>query len=124
VDAPAFFSWLGVTMYLSAEAVESTLAWIAGRPSPSGITFDYLVPPSSLPLLRRIGFHLLARRLKAIGEPWRTWFDPADLAQRLRAMGYITLEDLDAQALNQRYFGGRERSLGGRSVGHVMTAFR
>jgi hypothetical protein len=39
-------------------------------------------------------------------------------------MGYTTLEDLDTQGLNQRYFGGRERSLGGRSVGHVMTALR
>jgi methyltransferase (TIGR00027 family) len=121
-DVPAFFSWLGVTMYLTREVVLSTLDFVAARPPGSGITFDYLLPPGALPLWRRLGFHLLARRLAAAGEPWRTWFDPAELARHLHAAGFTRLEDLDAPALNQRYFGGREKRLGGRSAGHVMTA--
>ena len=123
-DAPAWFSWLGVTMYLTREVVLSTLAFVAQRPSGSGITFDYLIPPASLPFIRRIGFYWFARRLAAAGEPWRTWFDPEELARELRGLGFSQHEDLDTHALNDLYFGGRTGQLGGRSVGHVMTARR
>jgi methyltransferase (TIGR00027 family) len=124
MDAPAWFSWLGVSMYLTREVVMSTLAFVAQRPSGSGITFDYLVPPKSLPFVRRIGFHLLARRLAAAGEPWQTWFDPDELAHELRGLGFTRLEDLDAEGLTARFFAGRANRLGGRSVGHVMTSTR
>jgi methyltransferase (TIGR00027 family) len=123
-SAPACFSWLGVSMYLTREAVRSTLAFVGARPAGSSITFDYLLPPSSLPFLRRIGFHLLAHRLALAGEPWRTWFAPAELARELHALGFTQLEDLDSAALNLRYFGGRAKELGGRSAGHVMVARR
>jgi methyltransferase (TIGR00027 family) len=121
-DAPAYFSWLGVVMYLSRETVMSTLAFIAGHPAGSGITFDYLVPPSSLPFLRRIGFWIMSRRVAAAGEPWRTWFDPVRLADDLRGLGFTRLEDLDGPALDARYFGGRAPGLRGPSAGRVMTA--
>ena len=123
-DAPAFFSWLGVTMYLSRRVVLTMLAFVAQRPAGSGITFDYLVPPASLPFVRRIAFHLIAWRLAALGEAWRTWFDPAELDGELRGMGFTRLEDLGIDALNARFFAGRARRLGGRSAGRVMTAVR
>ena len=121
-NEPAFFSWLGVTMYLTRDAVMGTLRYVAQRPGGSGVTFDYMTPPHRLPWLRRIGFHLVARRVAKAGEPWKTWFDAGQLALELRAMGLGRLEDLDGPGLNQRYFGGRERRLGGASAGRVMTA--
>ena len=121
-DRPAFFSWLGVTMYLTRDAVLGTLGYVARRPRGSGVTFDYMLPPSRLPWLRRIGFYLVARRVAKAGEPWKTWFDPDDLARELRAMGFTRLEELDGPALDRLYFGGRERRLGGASAGRVMTA--
>jgi len=121
-NEPAFFSWLGVTMYLTRDAVMGTLRYVAQRPGGSGVTFDYMTPPHKLPWLRRIGFHLVARRVAKAGEPWKTWFDAGQLALELRAMGFGQLEDLDGPGLNQRYFGGRERRLGGASAGRVMTA--
>ena len=121
-NEPAFFSWLGVTMYLTRDAVMGTLRYVAQRPAGSGVTFDYMTPPHRLPWLRRIGFHLVARRVAKAGEPWKTWFDAGQLALELRAMGFGQLEDLDGPGLNQRYFGGRERRLGGASAGRVMTA--
>jgi methyltransferase (TIGR00027 family) len=123
-DQPAWFSWLGVSMYLTRETAMATLAYVAARPAGSGITFDYLIPPHTLPLIRRIGFHLLARRLAAAGEPWRTWFDPADLALELKRLGFTHLEDLGSEGLVARYFAGSGERIGGSSVGHVMTAVR
>jgi len=119
----AFFSWLGVTMYLTADAIMGTLRYVAGRPPGSGITFDYLTPPHRLPWMRRIGFHWLARRLAAAGEPWTTWFESDTLDRQLRVMGFSKLENLDGPGLDRRYFGGREKRLGGVSAGCVMTGW-
>src|SRR5262249_19592634 len=122
-DEPAFFSWLGVTMYLTREAVLSTLVFVAGCRD-GGVTFDYILPPNRMPWRARIGFWFLSQRLARAGEPWRTWFDPAELKRELGGLGFTRLEDLDGPTLNARYFGGREKRLGGVSMGRVMTARR
>jgi methyltransferase (TIGR00027 family) len=121
-DQPVFFSWLGVSMYLTRDAIMATLGYEGRFPPGSGITFDYMLPPHRLPWFRRIGFWLVARRVAKLGEPWKTWFEPAELASALHALGLDALEELDGPGLNQRYFGGREKRLGGASVGRVMTA--
>jgi len=121
-DQPAFFSWLGVSMYLSRDTVLGTLRFVAGCAKGSGITFDYMMPPRRLPLLQRIGFHFVAWLVARAGEPWKTWFEPDDLRRELHAMGFTRLEDLDGAALDQRFFGGREKRVGGMSAGRVMTA--
>src|SRR5262249_47346665 len=52
-EEPAFFSWLGVVMYLTHEAFASTLRFIGSLPTGSGITLDYAVHPSSLGFFER-----------------------------------------------------------------------
>ena len=39
IDAPTFFSWLGVTMYLTREVVADTLGTLAAFPSGSEVVF-------------------------------------------------------------------------------------
>src|SRR5262249_48221274 len=56
--APAFFSWLGVTMYLTADAFSATLDFIARRPPASGVVFDYAVDRKSLGWTERLGWWL------------------------------------------------------------------
>ena len=121
-DQPAFFSWLGVSMYLTRATVLTTLAFVAKCAPRSGITFDYMTPPDRLPWTRRIGFYLQSRRVAAAGEPWRTWFDPDELASELRALGLEPSEDLDGPALDARYFGGHQPSLGRNRISRVITA--
>ena len=121
-DEPAFFSWLGVSMYLTREAVMATLGYVGRRPAGSGITFDYMLPPNRMPWLRRLGFYLVAARVASIGEPWKTSFAPDELARELRALGFTHFDEMDGPALDRRYFGGREKRVGGMSVGRVMTA--
>jgi methyltransferase (TIGR00027 family) len=121
---PAFFSWLGVTMYLTRDAILSTFAYVAERAPGSGITFDYMIPPSHLSLPRRFVFHWMARRLARVGEPWTTSFEPEALKLDLCLLGFLRVEDMDSAALNARFFGGREKRLGGVSASRVVTAFR
>jgi methyltransferase (TIGR00027 family) len=104
---PAFFSWLGVTMYLTEEAFAATLSLIADWARGGGVAFDYAAPRSHLGWTERLIVAWLARRVAAAGEPFRSSFDPAALSARLARLGFTNVEDLGRDAVNARYFTGR-----------------
>jgi methyltransferase (TIGR00027 family) len=120
---PAFFSWLGVTMYLTEDAIESTFRYITSMPPGGGVAFDYAVPIESLTLLGRLAMRAMMRRVAKAGEPFVTFFDPAALAARLAAMGFQRIEDVGVDELNERFFKNRSDRLRvmGR-LGRVMSA--
>jgi methyltransferase (TIGR00027 family) len=109
--APGFFAWLGVTMYLTEDAIASTLAFIAGTSPGGGLVFDYATPRSSLSFMQRLAFDALALKVASAGEPFRTFFDPADLRARLTRAGFHSIVDLGRDELNARYFQGRTDNL-------------
>jgi len=117
-----FFSWLGVTQYLTQEGVMATLRFIASMPAGSAVVFDYGISPSLLQPPQRAAFDALARRVAAAGEPWRTFFDPAGLEAELRALGFGQVEDTGPDALNARYFKDRTDGLRVGSLTHLMYA--
>jgi methyltransferase (TIGR00027 family) len=117
-----FFSWLGVTPYLTRDAIDATLGFIASRPAGSGVVFDYAMSPSLMNAAQRWVFDAMSKRVAAAGEPWQTFFDPSALASDLKAMGFVQAEDLDAKALNERYFRDRVDGLQVGSLAHVMNA--
>ncbi len=83
--APAVVSWLGVTMYLSAEAVAQTLAAVAGLAPGTEMIADYLLPPEARDEAGALYGTLVAQASAERGEPWRSCFTPdqmADLAAR------------------------------------------
>jgi methyltransferase (TIGR00027 family) len=104
---PAFFSWLGVVMYLSEDAFSRTLEFMAARPPRSAIVFDYAVERESLNAVQKKAFDALAARVSAMGEPFRLFFDPPELHARLREAGLTDIEDLGREQINARYFAGR-----------------
>ena len=122
-DEPAFFSWLGVTMYLSEDAIHETLRFVA-QPmvSRSGIIFDYLTVPPRWDLLRRWGMKMLMRRVAAAGEPWRTFFDPAVLQGNLTRLGFATVRDFGGDEINARYFDNAGARLRVGGIGRVVLA--
>ena len=123
-DQAAFFSWLGVSMYLTRDAVFSTLSYIASLPAGSGIVFDYAVSPRTLPFARRLRARALMSRVAAIGEPWKTFLDPGELAAELRRLGFVHTQDLGPDELNARFFSNRTDGLRVAGLGRVMSAQR
>ncbi len=120
---PVFFAWLGVTPYLTRDAVMGTLNFIAKSTRPgSEIVFDYAEPPEKLDAAQRASFDAMAERVAAAGEPFRSFFEPGPLARELSSMGYSEIEDLDAAALNSCYFAGRNDGLKLRGRGRMMRA--
>jgi methyltransferase (TIGR00027 family) len=117
-----FFSWLGVTPYITSSAVTTTLRFVASMPVGSGIVFDYMISPSLLNPTTRQAFDGLAHRVALAGEPFQTFFDPSMLKSGLKAMGFGQIEDLGPEELNGRYFQGRVDDLRVGSLSHVMNA--
>ena len=106
-EEPAFFSWLGVTMYLGEDAIADTLAFVASLAPGSAIAFDYAVSPALLSPRELKARELLTARAAQGDEPWKTSFDPQALAALLRALGFYEVEDFASPRLNELYFAGR-----------------
>jgi methyltransferase (TIGR00027 family) len=88
---PVFFSWLGVTIYLTRPAVEATLREIAGLAPGSAIAFTYAHRASMN------GAWAIAAA--AAGEPWLTAYDDDELRDVLEGIGYREIEVGDSCAL-------------------------
>jgi len=120
--APAFVAWLGVTIYLTRDAIHRTLAALASLPAGSLVVFDYSVPSSSLPEAARSARGAMAKRAADAGEPWVTHFDPTEVTRELRALGFTVLEDVGADQAIERYFAGRTDGLRPGGGAHIVRA--
>jgi methyltransferase (TIGR00027 family) len=116
-----FFTWLGVVPYLTDDAIFSTLGFIAGLPGGAHVVFDYVNPPASMSESGRRAMHeALIARVAAVGEQLRNHFDSEALHARLKALGFLELEDLGWPEIAARFFPGRPVSSGGSA--HVLRA--
>lgn len=123
-NLPTFFSWLGVTMYLTRESCMATLAFIAKLPSGSGVVFDFTVDPKLLGVGQRIALHMLSKRVAAAGEPFQLFFNPVTLAAELKHLGFQRTEALAGDQINARYFKDRADKLRVSSgIGQLMGAW-
>ena len=105
-EAPAFFAWLGVTMYLTREANLATFREIARiGAGGSELVFTYSdshalhadePKPSS-------GLQEMREMVNWVGEPYLSGFDPALMADELHACGLDLIEDFSADELIARY---------------------
>jgi methyltransferase (TIGR00027 family) len=76
--APSFFSLLGVTQYLSAEAIESIFAFVRSLPRGSEIVFEIIVPDDLMPAEEASVFAAAASMSAERGEPWLTRLRPIE----------------------------------------------
>jgi methyltransferase (TIGR00027 family) len=106
--ALSFFSWLGVTYYLTREAIATTLGEVAtSAPIGSTLVFDYMDAAAFIPeqaarrsqLMQAIAWH--------VGEPMHTGIDPSTLAADLQRAGFRLEEDLTPIQIEACYFQGR-----------------
>jgi methyltransferase (TIGR00027 family) len=124
-----FVFWLGVSMYLTSDAIDATLTAVAGWPGGGEIVFDYAEPPragmSEQGLAARAA---LAERVAAAGEPFTAGLEPEPLHARLGELGYVGIEDLGSLDLADRFLGpevtaaARAAGATGRGGAHVLFA--
>ncbi|MFI5236016.1 MAG: class I SAM-dependent methyltransferase [Gemmatimonadales bacterium] len=105
LDQPAFFSWLGVLVYLTEEAIDAVFRAVAQFPKESEIVLTFS-PPDPDGVGRG-----LATRVAAMGEPWRTRLEPEALVEKLRRSGFVEAGLADPAELTERYFTERTDGL-------------
>jgi methyltransferase (TIGR00027 family) len=120
--APGFFSWLGVTMYLSHDAIFGTLRAIAALAPGTEIIFEYNVPKHLVDEETRRMVELAEAASQARGEPQGTSFETARLADQVRKIGFATVSDFGPDEVKARYFNGRTDGLRHSGLNHYMRA--
>ncbi|GAA2619980.1 class I SAM-dependent methyltransferase [Paractinoplanes durhamensis] len=122
LDGPAFFVWLGVVPYLTRAGFDETLGFVAGAPG-NEVVFDYAQSPAKMAPERRAALEARAARVAKIGEPWLTYFEPAEIAADLTGLGFSEIEDLGPAQLAAHFF-GRSDVPADTPGGHVLRAVR
>jgi methyltransferase (TIGR00027 family) len=118
LDEPAFFSWLGVTMYLNENAIDATLHSVAAFPQGSEIVLTFALPPGESP-------SPFDRRSAAAGEPWISTFTAELLEEKLRKdFGFSTVEFLSPAEAEKRYFRQRPQDLPLPARANIVSAIR
>ena len=101
------FSWLGVQMYLTDEAVRGTLAVMAGFASGSSLIMDFVSPSyktatneqkSSVDDLREI--------VSGMREPFLSEYMPNELGERFRQAGFSSFEFPTIGEFAERFLDG------------------
>jgi methyltransferase (TIGR00027 family) len=107
-DAPSLCSVLGVTQYLSRQAIDALLGFASSLKAGSEIVTS-LVPTDDDLQGDDVQIAVdAAKRNAAIGEPWKTRLRPLELVERLTHLGFSEVFHLTPALVRQRYFSGRE----------------
>jgi methyltransferase (TIGR00027 family) len=108
------FIWEGVTQYISAEAVDSTLRYVSGTaPAGSRIAFTYIDRAIIDGTVRMAEARRIVEEVARHGEPWRFGIDPYELPGFLADRGLRLIGDVGAEEYRARYLEpmGREMAL-------------
>jgi O-methyltransferase involved in polyketide biosynthesis len=119
-DRPAFCSWLGVTQYLTASAIEATHAFMLLLPRGSEIVFSVTLPQEALSGIEADAVAIAAAKSAEVGEPWLSSLHPTDIAAQQRRMGFSKVINLTPEEVHERYLIpslGKEDSQGDSRLG-------
>jgi methyltransferase (TIGR00027 family) len=104
---PAVFSWLGVTMYLTRDAIDQTLSAIARGAAGTWVVLTYNQPDRVLDD-HAVRVTSAMRSIAAgFGEPFVTLFTREEIDDVLRGHGFDQMEHVGRDEARARYFGGR-----------------
>ncbi|MFE2915859.1 class I SAM-dependent methyltransferase [Kitasatospora indigofera] len=84
---PALVSWLGVTMYLSREAIGRTLTAVGGLAPGTELVVEHLLPAGRRDEAGQAYADVVMAAAAEQGEPWRTFLTAEEMAGLLRESG-------------------------------------
>ena len=122
MEEPAFFSWLGVTQYLTPNATFGTLQEIASLAPGSEIVFEYSVPEEQLEGAEREYLAWCQARGAKREEPWLGFFDLRQLETQVKSLGFTEVTELSPAEINARYCENRSDGLRTPQAHHLVKA--
>jgi len=114
--------WEGVTNYLTADAVDSTLRWCSNASAGSRLVFTYvhrdiLTRPSAF-----VGSQNLFASLGRAGERFTFGMEPRQVPEYLVRRGFSLELDIGAAEYRAIYYGARARAMRGHEFYRVALA--
>jgi methyltransferase (TIGR00027 family) len=104
---PAVFSWIGVTMYLTADAIHATLATMAQGLAGTRVVLTYNQPLAALTDSDAQITATFAGLAAKMGEPFISRFRPAEMARMLDQHDFGEITDFGPDEARAAYFPGR-----------------
>jgi methyltransferase (TIGR00027 family) len=100
-NEPCFISWLGVTQYLTRDAIRQTLRWAAQRPKGSEIVLTVVEPLAD------------EERTEATraAVPFISYLTLDEITQMLKEVGFSRVDPLTPAMAQEKYFKGRTDGL-------------
>uniref|UniRef100_UPI0038B4B32C class I SAM-dependent methyltransferase n=1 Tax=Vineibacter terrae TaxID=2586908 RepID=UPI0038B4B32C len=108
---PAIVASIGVSMYLTTEAIMAMLRQIASLAPGSVLAMTFLLPLELADPDIRPGLERAVQGARASGTPFVSFFTPAQMLAMARAAGFKDVRHVSAAALGERYFAGRPDGL-------------
>jgi len=102
----AVFSWMGVTMYLTLDAINATLATLAQCRAGTRVVLTYNQPRAALTSSDAKITGTMAGIAAQLGEPFISRFLRAEIADLLRYHGFGEITDFGPDEARVAYFGG------------------
>ena len=110
--AKTFFSWLGVTQYLTRDAVLNTLREIvSATASGSEVVVTFVVPLATLNQKDGDLLTALAARMASAGEPWLSFFEPDEMDALMKRTGFRDIVHFGPEQAAGTYLFGRTDDL-------------
>jgi methyltransferase (TIGR00027 family) len=108
---PTMFSWLGVTVYLTAEAIEATLRTVASCATRSEVVFTYSPADDAADDDWREFVEIMTPIASAAGEPLRSGWSFSDIESLIDRCGLRVADHPNHEELIRRYFADRADAL-------------
>jgi len=116
---------LGVSQYLTSNALDQTLGFVLAMPALSEIVFTIVPSDETFRAEDSAWVSALTKRLAEIGEPWLTRPMPSQLAEKLKGLGFSMVTHLtpaEPAEANALYFQGRSDGLQASETELMMRA--
>jgi len=105
------FIWEGVVHYITAEAVDRTLAFVSRNSAPgSSIIYDYLYSSALTASHKRGEIIRMQRAQRYTGEALNFGIEEGKVEEFLSARGFIQITNVTSEDLKRRYFTGLNQS--------------
>jgi methyltransferase (TIGR00027 family) len=106
-NRPAVVTSIGVSMYLTGEAIAAMLRQVATLAPKSTFALTFLLPLQLADPEVRPGFEAAAKGASASGTPFISFFTPAEMLSLARESGFKGVRHVSAAQLTQLYFSER-----------------
>jgi methyltransferase (TIGR00027 family) len=119
---PAVVASTGVSMYLTKDAIATTLGQVAALAPTSTLAMTFLLPLELADPEVRPGFQAAEKGARASGTPFISFFTPTEMLTLAREAGFREARHVPAAELARRYFAGRTDGLRPPSAEELLVA--